>query len=105
MCDHLCPIMTCFAATGEILDDFGDLHSEPRKARGYLALNKKVAEEVRASYPCDGPNLDQNGNVHCPLSALISDVFSMSAYQFHPLAVDPEKLIDADRKSITGAYL
>ena len=81
MCDHLCPIVAAFDAAEKLIGDYAELHEDPKSSLGILAVNRACAERAQDAYPCPGPNLDSNGNVHCPLSTTIGDVFAMAAYR------------------------
>ena len=104
MCD-LCPIIATFDAAEKFIGDYAELHEEPKANLGIIAINRRCAQRVQEAYPCPGPNMDEKGNIHCPLSTMIGDAFAMSAYRPHPAAIPPEKVVDAQTGASTGAYL
>lgn len=104
-CD-LCPVIASFDAAEKLLTvDFADLHEDPRVSLGVIAMNRTCAERVQEAYPCPGPNMDSNGNIHCPLSAVISDAYAMSSYRPAPSMIPPEKVVDGETDRSTGAFL
>ena len=107
MCeDRLCPITASFDAAEKLIGDYAGLHEDPKTNLGLIAINRRSAERVQEAYPCPGPNLDQNGNIHCPLSAVISDAFALSIYRANPaMAIPPEKVVDVETDRATGQYL
>lgn len=105
MCNHLCPIIVSFDAAEKLVDEYAELHEAADSVRGTLTINRRAAELVQAVHPCDGPVTNERGFVACPLSAVISDTFSMAAYRPHPSAIPPEKVIENERATQTGQYL
>jgi hypothetical protein len=103
--DRLCPIIASFDAAEKLIADYADIHQDATANLGTIAINRRCAELVRDSYPCSGPNQDTNGNVHCPLSAMIGDAFAMSVYRPHPPAIPPEKVVSAETDRTTGQFL
>jgi len=106
MCDHLCPIVAGFNAAEKFIGDHADLHEDPATNLGVITLNRRSIERAQEAYPCPGPNLDQNGNVHCPLGAMSGDVFALAVYRPQPgLMIAPEKVAGADTDHATGQFL
>lgn len=106
MCDR-CPIVASFDAAEKFIGEYAELHEDPEANLGIIALNRACTERVREVHPCPGPNLDRNGNIHCPLAMIISDAFTMSAYRpaIRP-AIAIEKLADGEvDDSQSGQYL
>lgn len=66
MPDHLCPIIATFDATEKIITDYAEVHEDPKTNLGVLALNRLCVERMQEAYPCPGPNLDRDGNIHVP---------------------------------------
>src|SRR5258708_33011362 len=105
-CDgRLCPIIATFDVAEKLIGDYAELHEDPRANLGIIAMNRRCAVRVQEAYPCPGPNLDQNGNVHCPLSATISDAYALSAFRAAPTMIPPEKVVDGDTGKSTGQFL
>lgn len=105
MCD-LCPIIATFDAAEKFIGEYSELHEDPQTNLGLIALNRACAERVQEAYSCPGPNLDSNGNIHCPLLAMFGDAFGMSAYRSHPgLMIPPEKVAGGETDTPTGQML
>jgi hypothetical protein len=106
MCDTgLCPITASFDAAEKFIGNHADIHEDPAQKLGVIVLNRRCAELVREMYPCPGANLDRNGNIHCPLSAVISDTFVMATYPTGQLLISPDKVAGGETDRTTGQFL
>ncbi len=94
-----------FDAAEKLVDDYAELHEAADSVRGVVTVNRRATELVQATHPCDGSVTNVRGFVACPLSAMISDAFSMAAYRPMPSAIPPEKVVENQRDMSTGAYL
>jgi hypothetical protein len=102
-----CCYLAMLDASDEVIDDLADIHEQIEVSRGALEIDRRCAERVRNHVPCDGPVMNQDGHLTCPLVDLFNASIAMAACRPRTgsFAVPPEKVLNSGPERAPGQFL
>jgi hypothetical protein len=102
-----CCYLAMLDASDEVINDFAEIHEQPEVGRGSIEIDRRCAERVREHLPCDGPVMNHDGHLTCPLAELINSSIAMSSFRPRTasFAVPPEKVVDSGPERAPGQFL
>ena len=105
-CDSCC-YLAMLDAADEVISDFGEIHEQPEVGKGTIEIDRRCAETVRKYLPCDGPIMNHDGHLTCPLADLINSAIAMSSFRPRTgsFAVPPEKVVNSGPERSPGQFL
>jgi len=102
-----CCYLAMLDASDELVSDYGDLHEQPDGSRGTIAIARRAAERVREHVPCDGPLVNHDAHLTCPLADLFTAAITLAASRppTGRFAVPADKIVNAGRARTPGQFL